>query len=282
MPVSNIVRGQKIKSSTWQRAKEMRRAMTPAEERLWAALRRNQLDGLHFRRQQVISGFIVDFYCHAAGLVVEVDGPIHNEQAERDAERDRILTSRGLRVLRFKNEQVMQELEEVLRMISAACDLTPRPPSDLTPRPPSLGGKGEASPLPVGEGSGEGVILLNFSHPLTAAQLAQLETLIGQPVTDVRDIPTQLDLDVPFAEHATRLADAANLTPAQWQTEPLLVILPSLNFAAAALLAELHGRMGYFPPVVRLKPVTGALPPRYEVAEVINLQAVRDAARHKR
>jgi len=126
------------------------------------------------------------------------------------------------------------------------------------------------------------MILLNYSHPLTPAHLAQLETLAGQAVTEVRDIPAQLDLDVPFAEHATRLAEAAGLTPAQWQTEPLLVALPALNFAAAALLAEIHGRCGYFPPIVRLKPVTGALPPRYEVAEIVNLHAIREAARTRR
>ncbi|MDX9954948.1 MAG: CRISPR-associated protein Csx15 [Anaerolineae bacterium] len=124
--------------------------------------------------------------------------------------------------------------------------------------------------------------ILNYSHPLIADQLAQLEALTGAPVEEVREIPTQLDLDAPFAEQATALAAAAQLTPAQWQTEALLLILPALNFAAAALLAELHGRMGYFPPVVRLAPIPNALPPRYEVAEIINLQALRDAARKRR
>lgn len=126
------------------------------------------------------------------------------------------------------------------------------------------------------------MILLNYSHPLTPDHLAQLEALTGAPVTEVRDIPAQLDLDVPFAEHALALAEAAGLSATQWQTEPLLVALPALNFAAAALLAELHGRCGYFPPVVRLKPVAGALPPRYEVAEIIDLHAIRQAARTRR
>ena len=101
-----IVRGQRIDPAKLKLAKELRRNMTPAERRLWSALRRNQLDGFHFRRQQIIDGFIVDFYCHAAGLVVEVDGPIHDrtEQAEYDAERDRTLETRGLRLLRIRNE----------------------------------------------------------------------------------------------------------------------------------------------------------------------------------
>lgn len=126
------------------------------------------------------------------------------------------------------------------------------------------------------------MLLLNYSHPLTADHLAQLSALTGQSIAEVRDVPTQLDLDAPFAEHALALAEAAGLTPVQWQTEALLVILPALNFAAAALLAELHGRCGYFPPVVRLTPVAGALPPRYAVAEIINLHAIREAARTRR
>jgi len=95
--------------------------MTPAEKKLWAALRRNQLDGLHFRRQQIIEGFIVDFYCHAVGLIIEVDGPIHNQQVEYDAERERILNNRGLRILRVKNEEVMTNLKNVLQRIRTAC-----------------------------------------------------------------------------------------------------------------------------------------------------------------
>ncbi len=126
------------------------------------------------------------------------------------------------------------------------------------------------------------MLILNYSHPLTPDQLSQLEALTGAPVAEVREIPAQLELDAPFAEQATALADAGGLSPAQWQTEPVLLILPALNFAAAALLAELHGRMGYFPPIVRLRPIEGALPPRYEVAEIVNLQALRDAARKRR
>src|SRR4051812_33525571 len=81
-PVPNIVRGQWVEDEKLARAKELRREMTPAERLLWSHLRRNQLNGLHFRRQQVIEGFITDFYCHSAALVVEVDGRIHEEQVE--------------------------------------------------------------------------------------------------------------------------------------------------------------------------------------------------------
>ena len=126
------------------------------------------------------------------------------------------------------------------------------------------------------------MLILNYAHPLTKAQREQLQPHLDQSIDEVREIPTQLDLDAPFAPQATALADAAGLTPEAWQTEPLLLVLPALNYAAAALLAELHGRMGYFPPIVRLRPVEGALPPRYEVPEVLNLQALRAAARKRR
>lgn len=78
------------------------------------------------------------------------------------------------------------------------------------------------------------------------------------------------------------LADACGLSPVEWQTLPILVNPPALNVIAVALLAELHGRMGYFAPVLRLRLVAGSLPPRHEVAEVINLQALRAAARERR
>jgi len=117
----NIVIGQTINPAKIQLAKELRRQMTPEEKILWQQLRGNRLNGLHFRRQQIINGFIADFYCHAARLVIEVDGKIHEQQAEYDAERDKVLLARGLRLLRIKNEEVKQELDRVLMLICQAC-----------------------------------------------------------------------------------------------------------------------------------------------------------------
>ena len=127
MPRRHIITGQRIDPAKLEQAKAMRRNPTPAEKRLWSALRRNQLDGFHFRRQQIIGGFIVDFYCHAAGLVVELDGPVHEQQPEYDAERDRILAAHELQVLRFRNEEIMQNLEGVLNHIRAACQIAVDP-----------------------------------------------------------------------------------------------------------------------------------------------------------
>ena len=119
MSARNVVIGQKVDPAKVQRAKELRRQMTKEERILWQRLRGNRLHGLHFRRQQIIDGFIVDFYCHAAGLVVEVDGEVHQQQAAYDAERDRILSARGLRIVRIKNEEVRQNLLGVLSRIAA-------------------------------------------------------------------------------------------------------------------------------------------------------------------
>ena len=126
------------------------------------------------------------------------------------------------------------------------------------------------------------MILLNFTHPLTDAQQRQIEALAGQPITRTLEAPTHFDQAPPFADQVAALVDGLGLTSAEWQQAPILVNPPALSAIAATLLAELHGRMGYFPPVVRLRPAENALPPRYDVAEIVNLQAVRDAARGRR
>ena len=126
------------------------------------------------------------------------------------------------------------------------------------------------------------MLVLNFSHPLTPQQLQRIGELSEQQVERVMDIPAQFDHEQPFAGQVRELVDGVGLSPEQWQTTPLLINPPSLSLIAATLLAELHGRMGYFPAVLRLRPVPGSNPPQFEVAEIINLQAVRDTARKRR
>src|SRR5438105_4830960 len=92
-PVRNVVIGQIVDEAKVDLAKKFRREMTCAEKRLWQHLRANRLAGLHFRRQQVIDGFIVDFYCHSVRLIIELDGPVHEKQIESDRERDAALTA---------------------------------------------------------------------------------------------------------------------------------------------------------------------------------------------
>jgi hypothetical protein len=126
------------------------------------------------------------------------------------------------------------------------------------------------------------MIVLNFSHPLTTEHLAQIEGITGQKVEKVIGVKTQFDNTRPFAEQVEELVKSVGLSPEEWQTLPIIIHPPALNFIAVTLLAHLHGLMGYFPAVIRLRPVEGSAPPRYEVAEVINLQEVRDRARKSR
>lgn len=114
MMARNIVIGAKIKSDKHNRARELRQNMTPGEKVLWDHLRTKKFKGFHFRRQQVIDGYIADFYCHAAGLVIEVDGLIHDSQKEYDAERDQALLAHGLRVLRVSEDVVISNIDSIL------------------------------------------------------------------------------------------------------------------------------------------------------------------------
>jgi very-short-patch-repair endonuclease len=101
-------------------ARQLRQTMTPAERRLWQALRRHQLDGLHFRRQHPVGLFVLAFYCAAHKLVIEVDGGLHDEQVEQDTYQTQHLNASGYRVLRFRNEEVLTDLSFVLARIAAA------------------------------------------------------------------------------------------------------------------------------------------------------------------
>ena len=100
-------------------ARELRRNQTPAEAALWLLLRSRRLAHLKFRRQVPIGPFVVDFYCHRLRLAVELDGEVHLEirQAAHDENRDDFLRSRGLRVLRFPNQVVFSDPEEIFQRI---------------------------------------------------------------------------------------------------------------------------------------------------------------------
>ena len=99
------------------RAKELRRQMTPAENKLWKHLRRGQLKEFHFRRQHPVGHFILDFYCAPCKLVIEVDGEIHQHRQEEDAARTAELMNHGYTVIRFKNHEVMKQIESVVGKI---------------------------------------------------------------------------------------------------------------------------------------------------------------------
>ena len=101
------------------RAKELRKNMTPAEKLLWQRLRNYQLDGFYFRRQHPIKYFIADFYCAKADLIVEVDGGVHNnpDNKEWDINRTAELEKSGITVIRFTNEEVLNDIGGVIQKI---------------------------------------------------------------------------------------------------------------------------------------------------------------------
>lgn len=125
------------------------------------------------------------------------------------------------------------------------------------------------------------MLILNFTHPLTDEHKAQIESLAGTSIDGVRTIPVQIEQDEPLAPQIAAIIDASRVTPEEWQTRQLLINPPGYAPAAFVLLAELHGRIGHFPALIRLRPKPGSLP-SYEVAELLNLQAIRDAARRRR
>src|SRR5262245_23507878 len=128
--------------------------MTEAERRLWQILRLRQTDGRRFRRQVPIGGFIADFVCHQARLIVEIDGGQHDPASEAEASRTRFLEAEGYRVLRFWNNEVLDNPEGVRAAIGENLHpLTPTRIEPLTPTPalPHRGG-GNQKTLPHREG----------------------------------------------------------------------------------------------------------------------------------
>ena len=115
--------------------RRLRRESTSAEQLLWHCLRRKQLSGFKFRRQHPIHRYIADFCCPEARLIIELDGSVHDDgdQAVYDRERDEYLATRGYRILRFKNTEVINQTEVVLQTIL----------DTLTPNPSPLKGEGQ-------------------------------------------------------------------------------------------------------------------------------------------
>ncbi|HMR97871.1 MAG TPA: endonuclease domain-containing protein [Anaerolineales bacterium] len=106
---------------TRTRAIELRKELTPAERKLWARIRNDQL-GINFRRQHAIGNFIPDFVCIEKKLIIELDGSQHLEQEEYDEERTKYFKSIGYKVIRFWNNDVMKNMDGVIRAIIFALD----------------------------------------------------------------------------------------------------------------------------------------------------------------
>ena len=103
-------------------AHKLRANMTVAEKILWHHLSKSKLNGYRFKRQHPIKNYIADFYCHKAKLIIEIDGGIHDQEDQiiRDRERTAIIEALDCRVIRFRNSEVMNEIEHVLASIKTA------------------------------------------------------------------------------------------------------------------------------------------------------------------
>ncbi|MFZ1991298.1 MAG: endonuclease domain-containing protein [Alphaproteobacteria bacterium] len=122
-------------------ARELRRNQTPAESRLWMALRRKQIEGMIFRRQHPIGPYVTDFFCPAANLIVELDGASHDNDTlhQRDTVRTNWLEERGYSVMRFWNSELDTNLDGVVATIRNAVIAARAPSPGLRPPSPSRG-----------------------------------------------------------------------------------------------------------------------------------------------
>lgn len=123
--------------------------------------------------------------------------------------------------------------------------------------------------------------LLNFGKPLNEHQRNQIEQALGFRISRVIAKQVEFKENEDFGPQVVALLDSVGFTPHEWQTIPLLVNPPGFAPAAVCLLSELHGRMGHFPTVIRSRPAPAGTMQQYTVAEIINLQALRDAARRR-
>ena len=116
---SGIVKSQKYEWSKTRIARKLRQKATQAEEELWQILRNRKIDGFKFRRQQIIDGFIADFYCDELRLCIEVDGSVHDtkEQKALDIHRQKVFQLRGIKTIRFKNNEILKNVSGVLARI---------------------------------------------------------------------------------------------------------------------------------------------------------------------
>ena len=120
---SGVIQLQHVTQFKISQARTLRQSMTATEKILWKQLRGQALYGIKFRRQQIIEGFIVDFFCPEHKLVIEVDGAVHDthQQREKDSHRRKVFEARGLSEIRFSNQEVTTHLNEVLQKIAQLC-----------------------------------------------------------------------------------------------------------------------------------------------------------------
>jgi very-short-patch-repair endonuclease len=101
-------------------ARSLRKEATVEEKKVWEVLRNRKLQNLKFRRQHVIEGFVVDFYCREIHLAIEIDGKVHDKQKDYDMHRQRLIEERGVNFIRITNEEINKDIEFILAKINRA------------------------------------------------------------------------------------------------------------------------------------------------------------------
>jgi hypothetical protein len=127
------------------------------------------------------------------------------------------------------------------------------------------------------------MLIINFSHPLTSQQKADIEKLTSENIEEIFEIPPfTFDPEISFETQFEALVCQIPVDSEILQTRPVLFNLPSLNIIAGMMIAWLHGRTGHFPAILRLKPRKDVMLTVYEVSEIVNLQSIRDKSRNQR
>jgi very-short-patch-repair endonuclease len=126
---SGVCGNQRVSNGKVKYARSLRKKMTPAEVLLWDQLRNRRCGGYKFRRQQIVEGFIVDFYCEQSQIVVELDGSIHDIDRVKahDEHREEVFKTRGIKTIRFRNEEVGADIALVVGQITESCRLNFKP-----------------------------------------------------------------------------------------------------------------------------------------------------------
>jgi hypothetical protein len=126
--------------------------------------------------------------------------------------------------------------------------------------------------------------ILNFAHPLTPVMLEQTATLLGISTEQISEhrVNVQIDRTQAISLEIAKIVDNLGFSSEDWQTKAFVVNLPGLAIAAGVLIAEIHGRAGFFPSVLSMTPTPNSPTPSFQVTEIIALQTVREYARAKR
>lgn len=125
------------------------------------------------------------------------------------------------------------------------------------------------------------MIILNFAHPLNSTALEALASLLeGDVVGEVKNVTVKVDNERSFLDQAQEVTESVGWTSQQWQTNRFVVVPPGYAPFACTLLANIHGRTGFFPAMLRMKP-SGGTPPSFTPAEVLSLHAVREESRER-